>query len=133
VRGGRSTLASAEGRRREAPGSPRERGPGGSWTARTPSRCLSASEAALRIIALARKNSLFFGNDAAGERFAVLHSLIATCQKHDVNPVEYLTDVLIRIHDYPKSNIAELLPHRWKMSFAKSADEIAPDTPTEAI
>jgi transposase len=92
----------------------------------------NASEAALRIIALARKNSLFFGNDEAGERFAVLYSLIATCEKHSVNPVEYLTDVLLRIHDHPKSRIAELLPHRWKMSFAKSADETALDPPTEA-
>jgi transposase len=92
----------------------------------------NASEAALRIIALARKNSLFFGNDAAGERFAVLYSLIATCQKHDVNPVEYLTDVLLRIHDHPKSKIGELLPHRWKMSFAKCRDESPPDTPARA-
>src|SRR5580698_4325014 len=92
----------------------------------------NASEAALRIIALARKNSLFFGNDEAGERFAVLYSLIATCEKHSVNPVEYLTDVLLRIHDHPKARIAELLPHRWKMAFAKSANDTALDPSTEA-
>jgi len=92
----------------------------------------NASEAALRIIALARKNSLFYGNDEAGERFAVLYSLIATCEKHDVNPVEYLTDVLIRIHDHPRARIAELLPHRWKMLFSKATDDSASDTPVEA-
>ena len=86
----------------------------------------NASEAALRIIALARKNSLFFGNDEAGKRFAVLYSLIATCEKHGVNPVEYLTDVLIRIQDQPMSRIAELLPDRWKVTFGKSAAEAAP-------
>jgi transposase len=90
----------------------------------------NASEAALRIIALARKNSLFFGNDAAGERFAVLYSLIATCQKHEVNPVEYLTDVLLRVQDHPKAKIAELLPHRWKDSFARSGDKTGTDAPT---
>jgi transposase len=36
----------------------------------------SDSEAALRIVALARKNSLFFGNDRAGKRFMVLYSLL---------------------------------------------------------
>jgi transposase len=93
----------------------------------------NASEAALRIIALGRKNYLFFGNDAAGERFAVLYSLIATCDKHGVNPLDYFSDVLIRIQDHPKARLAELLPHRWKMTFAKSADdESEPDTPDDA-
>jgi transposase len=86
----------------------------------------NASEASLRIIALARKNSLFFGNDDAGKRFAVLYSLIATCEKHGVNPMEYFTDVLIRIQDQPVSRIAELLPDRWKVTFGKSAAEAEP-------
>jgi transposase len=89
----------------------------------------NAAEAALRIIALARKNSLFFGNDAAGERFSVLYSLIATCEKHDVNPIDYFADVLIRIQDHPKARLVELLPHRWQTLFATSAVEVEPDTP----
>lgn len=89
----------------------------------------NASEAALRIIALARKNSLFFGNDDAGKRLAVLYSLIATCQKHAVNPLHYFTDVLIRIQDHPKSRVAELLPHRWKTSFGQIAPPAEPDPP----
>lgn len=91
----------------------------------------NASEAALRIIALVRKNSLFFGNDAAGQRFAVLFSLIAMCEKHGVNPVEYFTDVLLRIHDHPKSRVAELLPHAWKASFGSSAVPAAPPPATD--
>ena len=89
----------------------------------------NASEAALRIIALARKNSLFFGNDDAGKRFAVLYSLIATCEKHGVNPVRYFTDVLIRIQDHPKSRVAELLPDRWKATFGKVDPPAEPDPP----
>jgi transposase len=46
----------------------------------------NASEAALRIVALMRKNSLFFGNEEAARRFMVLYSLIATCERHDVTP-----------------------------------------------
>lgn len=77
----------------------------------------NASEAALRIVALMRKNSLFFGNDKAGRRFMVLYSLIATCERHDINPEVYLADVLIRINEHPKDRIADLLPHRWKQRF----------------
>jgi transposase len=75
----------------------------------------NASEAALRIIALLRKNSLFFGNEEAGRRLMVLYSLLAMCERHDVNPEPYLADVLIRIQDHPKDKLVELLPHRWKL------------------
>ena len=78
----------------------------------------NASESALRVVALARKNSLFFGNARAGRRFMVLYSLIATCARHDVNPEVYLADVLLRIQDHPKQRLEELLPHRWKHLFA---------------
>ena len=74
----------------------------------------NASEAALRIIALMRKNSLFFGNEDAGRRLMVLYSLLAMCERHDVNPEVYLADVLLRIQDQQKDKLAELLPHRWK-------------------
>jgi transposase len=77
----------------------------------------NASESALRIVALARKNSLFFGTAEAGRRFMVLYSLIATCERHKINPETYLTDVLLRIDDYPKHRVSDLLPHRWKDLF----------------
>lgn len=63
-----------------------------------------------------RKNSLFFGNEKAARRLMVLYS-IAMCERHDVNPQAYLTDILLRIQDQPKSRLAELLPHRWKQTF----------------
>jgi len=74
----------------------------------------NASERALRIIALGRKNYLFAGNDAAAENLAGLYSLVATCEMHDINPQLYLEDVLIRVHTHPHSQIADLLPHWWK-------------------
>jgi len=73
----------------------------------------NASERALRVAALGRKNFLFVGTDHAGENLAGLYSLIATCEANDVNPVEYLADVLVRVQDHPASRIDELLPHRW--------------------
>ena len=73
----------------------------------------NASENALRVAALGRKNFLFVGNDEAGENLAGLYSLIATCEANGVNPVEYLADVLIRVQSHPASRIDELLPQNW--------------------
>jgi len=73
----------------------------------------NASERALRVAALGRKNFLFVGTDEAGENLAGLYSLIATCEANGVNPVDYLADLLIRVQTHPASRIDELLPHNW--------------------
>jgi transposase len=79
----------------------------------------NASERALRIVALGRKNYLFAGNDEAAENLAGLYSLVASCEMHDINPEHYLADVLIRVHTHPHQQINELLPHIWKKCFLK--------------
>jgi len=71
-------------------------------------------ENALRPICVGRKNYLFVGSDAGGRRAAILYSLVRTCERHDVNPWDYLRDVLIRVSTHPASQIDDLLPHRWK-------------------
>jgi transposase len=73
----------------------------------------NASERALRIAALGRKNFLFVGHQEAGEHLAGLYSLVSTCDAHDVDPVAYLRDVLLRLGTHPASRIDELLPDRW--------------------
>ena len=73
----------------------------------------NASENALRRVALGRKNWLFCGSDNGGNTAAVLFSLIATCQRHKVDPFVYLRDVLTRIAAHPMNRLAELLPERW--------------------
>lgn len=60
------------------------------------------------------RNHLFVGHDQAGQNAAVLYTLVSTCEANDVNPIAYLTDVLIRIQTHPQSAINELLPHKWK-------------------
>jgi transposase len=67
----------------------------------------------LRIVALGRKNFLFVGNPDRGESLAGLYSLIATCDLHDVDPLEYLRDVLLRVDTHPAAKLDELLPNRW--------------------
>jgi transposase len=72
------------------------------------------AEAALRRIALGRGNFLFIGNEQAGHNFAVLYTLVASCEKHDVNPIDYLTDVLTRTAAHSPDRLVDLLPHRWR-------------------
>jgi transposase len=74
----------------------------------------NVAEGALRRVALGRRNFLFVGNEAAGQNLAGLYSLVATCEANDVNPVEYLADVLARMNDHPHSRLDELLPHNWQ-------------------
>jgi transposase len=72
------------------------------------------SERALRGIAVGRHNWMFFGSDWGGRTAAILLTLLKSAQRNGLNPFDYLTDVLTRIADYPRSKVADLLPHRWK-------------------
>lgn len=72
------------------------------------------SENALRIIALGRKVFLFSGHDVGAKNLASLQTIMSTCQLHQVNPYEYVKDVLIRIQTHPASKIDELLPQNWQ-------------------
>lgn len=78
----------------------------------------NASENALRRVAIGRKNWLFAGSDTGGHTAAVLFSLIATCQRHRVEPLAYLRDVLTRIAAIPVSQLGTLLPDHWQLAAA---------------
>jgi len=81
----------------------------------------NVAEAGLRRVALGRANFLFVGHEESGHDLAVLYTMVASCEKHRVNPVAYLTDVLTRVQKHPASRIDELLPHRWKPPDAATA------------
>ena len=72
------------------------------------------AENALRCVALGRKNYLFAGSDAGGERAAAMYSLIGSCKINCIDPCAYLTYVLTHIADHPINRIEELLP--WRLS-----------------
>jgi transposase len=74
----------------------------------------NAAERSLRAVALGRKNYLFCGSDAGGERAAAIYSLIGTAKLNDLDPEAYLRYVLERIADHPINRIDELLP--WKVA-----------------
>jgi transposase len=73
----------------------------------------------IRPLAVGRKGYLFCGNHDAAENAAIMYSLLGCCKAADVNPREWLTDVLTRIPYYNVDyslDLAELLPHNWKAS-----------------
>jgi hypothetical protein len=77
----------------------------------------NAAERALRAVALGRKNYLFQGSDAGGERAAAIYSLIGTAKLNGVDPEAYLSFVLSRIAEHPIHRIEELLP--WNAPLRK--------------
>jgi hypothetical protein len=79
------------------------------------------SERALRGIAVGRGNWLFFGSDRGGRTAAILLTLLKSAQRNELNPYDYMTDVLTRIADHPHSQIADLLPHRWRPAAEKTS------------
>jgi transposase len=76
----------------------------------------NVAERTLRRIAVGRANWTFCGSDNGGNTAAVLFSFIATCERHRINPFDYLRDVLARIPSTPISKLAELLPANWKLA-----------------
>jgi transposase len=79
----------------------------------------SAAERALRAVALGRKNFLFCGSDAGGDRAAAIYSLLGTAKLNGLDPELYLRRVLERIADHPIKRIQELLP--WNLAVPQNA------------
>jgi transposase len=81
----------------------------------------NAAERALKRVAIGRKNWLFAGHDQAGTSHARLYTLIASAQRHGLDPQRYLTGVLARIGQAKLSELGQFLPDAWK------AADMAPD------
>lgn len=80
----------------------------------------NTAERALRGAVLGRKNYLFAGSDAGGERAAAIYSLIGTALLNGIDPYAYLSHVLARIGEHPINRIDALLP--WHVAAAQAAN-----------
>jgi len=71
-------------------------------------------ENAIRPTAIGKKNWLFFGSEEAGQRSAVIYTLIENCRRHGVEPYSYLKDVLERLPSTTNQEVSQLMPLNWK-------------------
>ena len=74
----------------------------------------NSAERAIRPVVLGRRNYLFAGSDAGGERAANIYSLIGTALLNAMDPYLYLRQVLERIAEHPINRVVELLP--WNLA-----------------
>jgi hypothetical protein len=55
----------------------------------------------------------FFGDAIAGERSAVIYSIIESCRRHGVEPYTYLHDVLTQLPSMTNHQIKDIVPKAW--------------------
>jgi hypothetical protein len=62
---------------------------------------------------------MFIGHPEAGERSAVIYTLLGCCQRHGINPFEYLKDLLIRLPAAKINQIKDFTPAAWTKAKAE--------------
>ena len=76
-------------------------------------------ENANRPSALGKKNWLFVGHPEAGERSAVIYTLLGSCRRHGINPFDYLKDLFTRLPAAKINQIKEFTPAAWAKAKAR--------------
>ncbi len=85
----------------------------------SPSLCLfrrSFVENAIRPTALGKKNWLFIGDAGAGERGAILYTIVESCRRRGIDPIAYLREVFTRLPLLTNWQLKELTPEAWQKS-----------------
>jgi transposase len=70
-------------------------------------------ENAIRPTAIGKKNWLFVGDADAGERSAIIYTIIESCRRRGLDPYAYLKDVLTRLPHMTNWKIPEVTPEAW--------------------
>jgi transposase len=71
-------------------------------------------ENAIRPTALGKKNWLFVGAAHAGERSAILYTIVESCRRRGLDPLAYLRDVLTRLPYATNRTVDQLTPQNWR-------------------
>jgi transposase len=73
-------------------------------------------ENAIRPTAIGKKNWLFIGEANAGERSAIIYTIIESCRRRSIDPYAYLRDVLTQLPSATNWQIKDLTPEVWAKS-----------------
>jgi transposase len=73
----------------------------------------------IRPSALGKRNWMFIGHPEAGDRSAVIYTLLGSCRRHGINPFEYLKDLFTRLPAAKITQIKEFTPAAWAKAKAK--------------
>jgi transposase len=78
-------------------------------------------ENAIRPTAVGKKNWLFVGEAGAGQRGAIIYTLVESCRRRNIDPYAYLKDALSRLPHMTTSQIPAITPEAWAKSLRPSA------------
>jgi transposase len=70
-------------------------------------------ENAIRPTAIGKKNWLFIGDAGAGQRGAILYTIVESCRRRGLDPHAYLRDVLTRLPTMTNWQIKDITPEAW--------------------
>ena len=70
-------------------------------------------ENSIRPTAVGKKNFLFIGHPEAGQRSAIIYSVLGSCRRHGINPDEYLRDLFERLPKAKTPEVKSLTPAAW--------------------
>ena len=70
-------------------------------------------ENAIRPTAIGKKNWLFIGEANAGDRSAIIYTVIESCRRRGLDPYAYLRDIFTRLPSATNQQIKQLTPEGW--------------------
>lgn len=76
-------------------------------------------ENAIRPSAIGKKNWLFMGDAATGNRAATFYTLIGNCHREGINAEAYLTDIFQRLPTETNQTVHRLTPKAWAAEAAR--------------
>ena len=82
-------------------------------------------ENAIRPTAIGKKNWLFVGEADAGERSAIIYTVIESCRRRNLDPYAYLKDVLTRLPRMTNHQIPQITPAAWANALRQLQQPVA--------
>jgi len=70
-------------------------------------------ENAIRPTAVGKKNWLFIGDAEAGDRGAIIYTIIEACRRRNIDPFAYLRDVFTRLPSMTNWQVKDITPEAW--------------------